>query len=189
MPAGGIFHGSMGSMAPEREQAAQGPSFRIRAMDSADADQVLAIYQAGLDTGNASFEIRAPTWEDFSRSKLSDHRIVAEDMVSRRVLGWAACIRVSDRGAYAGVVEHSVYVASAHQRQGLGRALLDALIASTEAAGIWTIQSSIFPENAASLHLHRQAGFRVVGTRRRIGKHGDRWRDVIMIERRSPDID
>ena len=116
MPAGGIFHGSMSSMAPEREQAAQGPSFRIRAMDSADADQVLAIYQAGLDTGDASFEIRAPTWEDFSRSRLPDHRIVAEDMLSRRVLGWAACIRVSDRCAYAGVVEHSVYVAPAHQR-------------------------------------------------------------------------
>ena len=157
-------------------------------MDSADADQVLAIYQAGLDTGHASFETRAPTWEEFSRSRLPDHRIVAEDSATRQVLGWAACTRVSDRSVYAGVVEHSVYVASEHRRHGLGRALLDALIASTEAAGIWTIQSGIFPENAASLHLHREAGFRVVGTRKRIGKHGDRWRDVIMVERRSPDV-
>jgi L-amino acid N-acyltransferase YncA len=101
------------------------------------------------------------------------------------VLGWAAVIAVSDRCVYAGVVEHSVYVHPGHKRRGIGAALLAALIESTEAAGIWTIQSGVFPENTASLRLHQQAGFRVVGTRERIGRHHGEWRDVVLIERRS----
>ena len=105
-----------------------------------------------------------------------------------RVLGWVACSAVSDRCTYAGVVEHSVYVHPDARGNGVGRALLDALIASTEAAGIWTIQSGVFPENAASLALHAGCGFRVVGTRERLGRHHGVWRDVVLIERRSPTV-
>jgi L-amino acid N-acyltransferase YncA len=162
----------------------------IRAMTAADATAVLAIYQAGMDAGNASFEDTAPTWEAFDAGKLPDHRHVAVDP-DGTVLGWVAISRVSARQVYAGVVEHSVYVNPAAQGRGVGRALLDALIASTEAAGIWTIQSGIFPENTASRALHRAAGFREVGIRERIGRHvgqGGRWRDVVFIERRSPHV-
>src|SRR5215469_581073 len=148
---------------------------RIEPMTDQHAEQVLAIYQAGIDEGNATFETGVPAWPQFVAGKLA-------------VLGWVAASPVSARPAYAGVVEHSVYVAGHARRLGVGRALLDALIASTEAAGIWTIQSGIFPENTASLALHEQAGFRVVGTRHRIGQHLGRWRDVVLIERRSAHV-
>ena len=157
----------------------------IRPMKGGDAGAVLAIYQAGLDTGLASFEVTAPSWEDFDAGKLPAHRHVAVDAGGGEVLGWAAVIAVSDRCVYAGVVEHSVYVHPGHKQRGIGAALLAALIESTEAAGIWTIQSGVFPENSASLRLHQQAGFRVVGTRERIGCHHGEWRDVVLIERRS----
>jgi L-amino acid N-acyltransferase YncA len=159
----------------------------VRPMNPADADQVLAIYQAGLDGGHASFETTAPTWEAFDAGKLPGHRHVAVD--GDRVLGWIAVTAVSARPVYAGVVEHSVYVRPATHGRGVGRALLDALIASTEAAGIWTIQSAIFPENTASAALHRAAGFRVIGVREKVGRHpahANRWRDTVLIERRSP---
>jgi L-amino acid N-acyltransferase YncA/2-polyprenyl-3-methyl-5-hydroxy-6-metoxy-1,4-benzoquinol methylase len=156
----------------------------IRPMQPADQDQVLAIYQAGLDTGDASFETSAPAWAAFDQSKLARHRHVAAD-AGGQVVGWTAASPVSDRCAYAGVAEHSVYVAPAAHRRGIGAALLGALIGSTEAAGIWTIQTGIFPENTASIALHERAGFRVVGTRSRIGCHHGRWRDVLMLERRS----
>jgi L-amino acid N-acyltransferase YncA len=158
-------------------------------MHDGDADGVLRIYQAGMDSGNASFETDAPTWEAFDAGRLAGHRYVAVDEAAATVVGWVAVSPVSSRRVYAGVVEHSVYVDPLAQGRGIGRLLLDALIASTEAAGIWTIQSGIFPENAASLALHQRAGFRVVGVRERIGRHasqGNRWRDVILIERRSP---
>jgi L-amino acid N-acyltransferase YncA len=164
----------------------------IRVMCAEDAKQVLAIYQAGMDAGNASFEHTAPDWTAFDASKLPDHRFVAvDDGNPGAVLGWVAISAVSARMVYAGVVEHSVYVHPDARRRGAGRALLDALIASTEAAGIWTIQSGIFPENTASLALHHSAGFRTVGVRERVGRHltqGNRWRDVVFIERRSPHI-
>lgn len=162
----------------------------IRVMRSGDASAVLDIYQAGLDTGQASFETRAPDWATFDRVRLPDHRFVATDPAGR-VLGWVACVAVSDRCAYAGVVEHSVYVRPTDQRRGVGRALLDTLVASTESAGIWTIQSGIFPANTASLTLHHRAGFRTVGVRERLGRHpaaGGAWRDVVLVERRSPAI-
>jgi L-amino acid N-acyltransferase YncA len=163
---------------------------RIRPMTSADAHAVLAIYQDGMDEGDATFETRAPTWAEFDRSRLADHRFVAVDDVAvddvGAILGWAAAVAVSDRCVYAGVVEHSVYVARNARGHGVGRELLDALIRSTEAAGIWTVQSGVFPENLASLALHRAAGFREVGRRERIGQHHGVWRDVILIERRSP---
>ncbi|MEU2987778.1 N-acetyltransferase family protein [Micromonospora aurantiaca] len=159
----------------------------VRPMTSDDADRVLAIYQAGLDAGNASFETTAPTWTAFDAAKLPDHRLVAVD-ADDTVLGWVAGSPTSSRAVYAGVVEHSVYVDPAAQGRGVARLLLDALIASTEAAGIWTIQSGIFPENTASLTLHQRAGFRVIGTRERVGRHHGRWRDVVLLERRSPVI-
>lgn len=159
-------------------------SVQITPMTPAHADAVIAIYQAGIDEGNATFETTAPTWSDFDTSKLSDHRFVAVDDAGA-VVGWVAAVAVSDRCVYAGVVEHSVYVSPSARGHGVGRALLDALIASTEAAGIWTIQSGIFPENAASAALHRASGFREVGRRERIGQHHGVWRDVVLIERRS----
>ena len=157
----------------------------IRPMEAGDAGPVLTIYQAGLDTGQASFEVTAPVWDEFDAGKLRDHRHVAVDAGTGEVLGWAAVIAVSERCVYAGVVEHSLYVHPARKRRGIGAALLAALIESTEAAGIWTIQSGVFPENTASLRLHEQAGFRVVGTRERIGRQHGEWRDVVLIERRS----
>jgi L-amino acid N-acyltransferase YncA len=156
----------------------------IRPMAAADAGQVLAVYQAGLDTGQASFETAPPGWEAFDAAKLPGHRFIAADAAGR-VLGWVAVSPVSARPVYAGVVEHSVYVRPDCQRRGIGATLLKALIGSTEAAGIWTIQSSLFPENTASVRLHEQAGFRVVGTRERIARHHGRWRDTVLIERRS----
>ncbi|MGI5239716.1 N-acetyltransferase family protein [Dactylosporangium sp. CA-139066] len=159
-------------------------------MTAADAEQVLAIYQAGMDEGNASFEHTAPDWAAFDAARLPEHRFVAVDD-DGAVRGWVAVSPTSTRAVYAGVVEHSVYVDPAAQGRGIGRALLAALIASTEAAGIWTIQSGVFPENTASLALHRAAGFRIVGTRERVGRHaghGDRWRDVVLVERRSPHV-
>ncbi|HEV7965907.1 MAG TPA: GNAT family N-acetyltransferase [Actinoplanes sp.] len=163
-------------------------SSTVRAMRADDADRVLAIYQAGLDAGNASFETEAPSWPAFDAGKLADHRLVAVDDDDERVVGWVAVSAVSARAVYAGVVEHSVYIDPAAQGKGVGRVLLEALIASSEAAGIWTIQSGVFPENVASLRLHHRAGFRTVGVRERVGRHHGTWRDVILIERRSPAI-
>lgn len=156
-------------------------------MLASDAAAVLDIYQAGLDAGDASFETVAPAWEAFDAGRLLDHRFVAIES-GGRICGWVAVSRVSTRPVYAGVVEHSVYVDPGAQDRGVGRGLLAKLINSTEAAGIWTIQSGVFPENAGSLALHRRCGFRVVGTRERIGRHHGRWRDVILLERRSPAI-
>ena len=155
----------------------------IEPMLGEHAAAVLAIYQAGIDEGNATFETHAPTWDEFSTAKLPGHRFVAR--AGAGVLGWVAISAVSGRCVYAGVVEHSVYVHPGACGQGVGRQLLGALISSTEAAGIWTIESGIFPENTASAALHRAAGFRTVGIRERIGQHHGRWRDVILIERRS----
>ena len=157
---------------------------RIEPMTAAHAEAVLRIYQAGIDEGNATFETDAPSWERFDATRLPEHRFVALDDTGT-VLGWVAVVPVSDRCAYAGVVEHSVYVAPEARGRGVGRALLAALISSTEAAGIWTIQSGIFEENAASAALHRAAGFRAVGRRERLGQHHGVWRDVLLIERRS----
>ena len=159
---------------------------QIEPMTDAHAAAVLAIYQAGIDEGNATFETRAPAWQEFCSARLASHRFVAVD--GHNLLGWVAASPVSDRCVYAGVVEHSVYVHPSSRGHGTGRRLLDALITSTETVGIWTIQSGIFPENHASKALHRAMGFRVVGTRERIGRHHGHWRDVLLIERRSTDI-
>jgi L-amino acid N-acyltransferase YncA len=158
----------------------------VEPMTGAHAAGVLAIYQAGIDEGDATFETVAPPWPEFSAARLPAHRFVAMD--EGRILGWVAASAVSSRCVYAGVVEHSVYVDPASRGLGVGRALLRALISSTEGAGIWTIQSGVFPENSASLALHRSEGFREVGIRERLGQHHGRWRDVVLIERRSTAI-
>ncbi|KRV48397.1 phosphinothricin acetyltransferase [Wenjunlia vitaminophila] len=157
-------------------------------MTPAHAASVLGIYQLGIDEGNATFETQAPNWAAFDAARLPRHRFVAVEPGGEQVLGWVAASRVSDRCAYAGVVEHSVYVHPTARRRGVARALLNALITSTETAGVWTIQSGVFPENAASLAVHARAGFRAIGTRERIGRHHGTWRDVILVERRSPHI-
>ncbi|MCH0542303.1 N-acetyltransferase [Streptomyces sp. MUM 203J] len=160
---------------------------RVVPMTAEHAEQVLAIYQAGIDGGDATFETAAPDWSAFDAARLPAHRFAALDERGA-VAGWVAATAVSDRCAYAGVVEHSVYVHPRARGRGVASVLLTALVESTEAAGIWTIQSGIFPENAASLAVHRRAGFRVIGTRERIGRHHGRWRDVVLVERRSPAV-
>ena len=163
----------------------------VTAMEPRHWPQVEAILRAGIETGHATFESVAPTWERFDVSHLPAHRFVAVDRAADGVVvGWAAVSAVSAREVYAGVVEHSVYVADSARGRGVGRTLLEQLVASTEAAGIWTIQSSVFPENGASLALHRALGFREVGRRHRIARmsHGElagRWRDTVLLERRS----
>jgi L-amino acid N-acyltransferase YncA len=160
----------------------------IRPMSDADADAVLMVYQLGLDSGDAGFATTAGGWADFTKSRLPEHRFVAVDDGTGAVLGWVAGAGVSDRCVYSGVVEHSVYVHPDARGRGAGRALLAAFLASTEAAGIWTVQAGVFAENAASLALHEALGFRVVGTRERLGRdpRTGRWRDVVLLERRSP---
>jgi L-amino acid N-acyltransferase YncA len=166
---------------PNREQ------IRVVPMDPSHAAAVLDIYRLGIDGGQATFETAPPAWERFDATRLPGHRFVAVDAVDR-VLGWVACSPVSRRDVYAGVVEHSVYVHPDARGAGLGKALLRALVESTEAAGIWTIQSAIFPENATSLAAHGAVGFRVVGTRERLGRQNGHWRDVVLVERRSPTV-
>ncbi|MBS1663410.1 MAG: N-acetyltransferase [Bacteroidetes bacterium] len=145
---------------------------------------VRAIYEDGLATGNASFQTSAPSWDEWDASHLAHSRIVALD--GDTVAGWAALTPVSGRCVYAGVAEISVYIAASYRGKGVGKILLQTLIAQSEANGIWTLQAGIFPENAASLRLHEVAGFRQVGFREKIGKMGNRWRDTILLEKRSP---
>ncbi|MFD7747253.1 GNAT family N-acetyltransferase [Streptomyces sp. NPDC059698] len=161
------------------------PAARVEPMRAVHAEGVLTVYGLGIDEGNATFETAAPAWPVFDAARLPGHRYVALDRTGT-VLGWTAASAVSDRCAYAGVVEHSVYVHPDARGRGIARSLLEALIDSTEAAGIWTIQSGVFPENTASLALHRGLGFRQIGLRERIGRHRGTWRDVVLIERRSP---
>ncbi|WP_040569121.1 GNAT family N-acetyltransferase [Microbacterium yannicii] len=158
-------------------------------MTAADWPDVERIYGQGIEDGEATFEVATPAWEAFDVGRLPDLRLVAVDS-DGAIVGWIAASAVSSRPAYRGVVEHSVYIDRSARGRGIGRVLLDAFIASADGAGIWTIQSSIFPDNAASLRVHESAGFRVVGRRERIaraeiGPHTGRWRDTLLIERRS----
>jgi L-amino acid N-acyltransferase YncA len=145
--------------------------------------EVAAIFEAGIRTGDATFETEAPSWEEWDRAHLEGQRLVA--IADDRVVGWAALSGVSERCCYAGVAECSVYVAPDAHGLGVGRALLEALIVRAEDAGIWTIQAGIFPENTGSLALHERCGFRVVGVRERLGQLHGVWRDVVLLERRS----
>lgn len=154
----------------------------IRALTPEDWPAVEAIYAEGIATQQATFETVTPTWAEFDAGKLTSHRIVATD--GERVLGWAALSLTSERACYCGVVENSVYVAEAARGSGVGRALMDALIAGARAAGFWTIETGIFPENEASVALHESLGFRVVGRRERIAELDGRWRDTLLLELR-----
>jgi L-amino acid N-acyltransferase YncA len=155
----------------------------VDAMRPADWPEVRAIYLEGIATGNATFQKTAPEWEEWDGGHLPHCRLVVRR--DGRVAGWAALSRVSARPVYAGVAEVSVYVAESARGQGVGRVLLEALVAESERQGIWTLQAGIFPENGASLALHRSAGFRVVGVRERLGCMDGVWRDVILLERRA----
>jgi L-amino acid N-acyltransferase YncA len=153
-------------------------------MTNADWPAVEAIYAEGIATGDATFETEPPSWEEFDAGRLRDHRLVAVE--AGEVVGWAALSPTSSRACYAGVVEHSVYVAASARGRGVGRALTEALVDGAGVAGLWTIQTSIFPENAASVALHESVGFSVVGRRERIAKLDGVWRDTLLLERRSP---
>lgn len=157
---------------------------RVRAMTAADWPAVERIYAEGIATRNATFAPSPPTWAEFDAGHTGEHRLVAVTP-QPRVVGWAACSRTSSRCVYAGVLEISVYVAAAARGTGVGSALMAALVAQTEAAGIWTLQAGVFPENAGSLALHRRFGFRDVGRRERVGQMDGVWRDVLLLERRS----
>jgi L-amino acid N-acyltransferase YncA len=161
------------------DRASAGVSVRPLVRD--DWPAVREIYEQGIASGDATFETEAPAWDAWDRAH--SLRLVAE--AHREVLGWAALAPVSERCVYEGVVEDSVYVASSAQGLGIGRLLLEELVRRAEADGIWTVQAGIFPENDASLGLHRRCGFRVVGVRERLGRRDGVWRDVVLMERRS----
>ncbi len=156
----------------------------IDSMRPDDWPAVREIYAAGIATGNATFETESPDWERWDASHLVGHRFVARR--GSRVVGWVALAPVSDRCAYAGVAEDSVYVSDDARGEGVGRQLLEAVIRSADAADIWTIQTGIFPENAVSIELHQRCGFRIVGVRERLGRVAGNWRDVVFMERRKP---
>ena len=147
---------------------------------------VRAIYESGIATGNATFQTEAPTWESWNAGHLATCRFVA--LAGEVVVGWAALSPVSARPVYVGVCEVSVYVAETARGQGVGHALLAAIIDCSERDGRWTLQAGIFPENEGSIALHRGAGFRVVGRRERVGQLRGRWRDVLLLERRSETV-
>lgn len=153
------------------------------AMTPADWNQVRTIYQEGIASGQATFEVEAPPWEQWDSTHHPFARLVAR--AGGRVVGWAALSPVSRRSCYAGVAEVSVYVAAAHRGRGIGRRLMLAVIAESERHGVWTLQGATFPENEASLRLQRACGFREIGRRRRIARLHGAWRDTVLTERRS----
>lgn len=152
-------------------------------MNELDWPAVRRIYKEGLLTRHATFQTEAPSWEGWDTSHLRSSRVVA--LVGDEITGWAALTPVSSRCVYTGVAEVSVYVAAACRGRGIGRDLLQALISSSEADGIWTLQAGIFPENTASVALHERCGFRIIGRRERIGQLAGVWRDNLLLERRS----
>ena len=158
-------------------------NYVIDRMRASDWEQVRAIYVEGIRTGDATFETEAPSWERWDDAHLPFARLVVRD--GEEVLGWASLSPVSKREVYRGVAELTVYVAEAARGRGIGRALLEALIDESERNGIWTLQASIFPENTASVALHRRCGFREVGRRERIAQLHGVWRDTLLFERRS----
>jgi L-amino acid N-acyltransferase YncA len=154
----------------------------VRPLQPGDYPAVAAIFAEGIATGHATFETQVPSWEEWDAAHLPEHRLVAE--LDGEVVGWAAVVPYSRRDAYRGVGEESVYVAERARGRGVGRALLEAVIESARDGGLWTLQAGIFPDNVASLELHRRLGFREVGVRERIGRLGGEWRDVVLLERR-----
>jgi len=160
-----------------------GKEIQIRALVEVDWPAVRTIYLEGIATGHATFETEAPTWEAWNATHFPAPRLVG--VSDGGVIGWAVLGRISSRAVYAGEAEVSVYVAAGRRGLGVGRALLQKLILDSEVNGIWTLQANIFPENTASVALHKSCGFRKVGQRERIGKMKGVWRDTILLERRS----
>jgi len=158
----------------------------VDALTADDWPAVRAIYEEGIATGLGTFETAAPSWDDWNAARLPHSRLVVRD--NGQVIAWAALSPVSKRACYAGVADIGIYVAASARRKGVGRALLDALVESSEANGIWTLQGSTFAENAASISVQQRCGFRIVGRRERIGKRGGAWRDTVMLERRSQKV-
>jgi L-amino acid N-acyltransferase YncA len=161
-------------------------AIQLRDLRPTDWPEVASIFEAGIETGNATFETEAPSWEAWDSSHLQSHRLVAVE--DGRVVGWAALSPVSERCCYSGVAENGIYIAHEAQGRGVGQLLLERLVADAERAGIWTIQAGIFPENVASVKLHMRCGFRIVGVRERLGKLHGEWRDVLFLERRSEEV-
>ncbi len=149
-------------------------------------NDVERIYLEGIATKNATFETQAPNWESWDTTHRKDCRITAS--IDGRIVGWAALSPISRRRVYAGVAEISIYVDAAYRHQGVGSALMTAMIEQSEAAGIWTLQAGIFPENTASIELHKKHGFRILGIREKIGMMDGRWRDIAFLERRSKKV-
>jgi phosphinothricin acetyltransferase len=162
---------------------AQTAQVAIAVMVASDWDDVARIYADGIASGLATFETQVPAWEEWDRAHLPGHRLLARD--DGTAVGWAALALVSGRCVYAGVAEVSVYVAAAARGRGIGTALLAALVESSEAGGLWTLEAGILPENEASVRMHERCGFRVVGRRERLGRMRGVWRDVLLLERRS----
>ncbi len=162
--------------------------FHIRNMQDSDAKDVLEIYQQGIDSDNASFLEKAPTWKHFNNSHIKQPRLIATD--KKVVVGWAALSTIETTGQFGGVCEVSIYIAENYRNNGVGSTLLKNLIELAEKLNIWTLEANIFPENTASIKLHKKFGFRIVGTRERVsimkrGVYKGKWRDVTLMERRS----
>jgi L-amino acid N-acyltransferase YncA/DNA-binding transcriptional ArsR family regulator len=157
----------------------------VRALDPADWADVRRIYGEGIATGNATFETEVPDRRALDRSWLPEQRWVAE--IDGAVVGWAAAKPASDRPVYAGVAETSLYVGEGHRGRGVGKALIHRQVTAADEAGLWTLQTAIFPENRASIALHQSAGYRTLGVRERIGRHHGQWRDTVFLERRRTD--
>jgi L-amino acid N-acyltransferase YncA len=155
---------------------------QVRELRREDWPAVKAIYEQGIAAGS-TFATEAPSWEEWDRTHLEGHRLVA--LQDGEIVGWAALSPTSPRAVYRGVARNAVYVAAGARGTGVGRLLMDELIAGAEWAGLWTLEAWMFPENEASVRLHERCGFRVVGTRERIGQHRGVWRDVVVMERRS----
>ena len=165
-----------------------GNSVRLRAMSSTDAEAILKIYEEGIQTGHATFEAEVPDWHKWDSGHLTQCRWLAEE--EDTVLGWGALTQGSPGKVYLGVAEVSIYGSLNVQNQGIGSILLERLIISSEESGFWTLQAQIFPENGISIHVHEKHGFRISGTRRQLalmtyGSMEGKWRDVVLMERRS----
>jgi phosphinothricin acetyltransferase len=165
------------------------PTIQIEPMTADDWPEVRRIYEEGIATGTATLERAAPDWSHFDHSHRHDCRLVARVQPGGPALGWTALSAYSSRRVYAGVAWESVYVAASARGRGVGRALLEALIPASEAAGLWTLVAGVQAENAPSLRLHESVGFRRVGVFNGLGRDpNDRWRDVVILERRSATV-
>ena len=155
----------------------------IEEMKAESWPSVQRIYNSGIATKNATFQTEAPEWEAWDESHRKDCRLIA--IIDEQIVGWAALSNVSGRCVYAGVAEVSIYIDANFRGRGVGDQLMAQLISESERCGIWTLQAGIFPENKGSIALHLKHGFRVLGTRERIGKMDNQWRDTVLLERRS----